>query len=202
MQRIALVLVLATICGFAWADPQEPGESMEWKRHVRESCINFPVPLQDACQKKELAELSVPLTAEELQLARAAATELYAICEKKNLNDLISCVESRQQRAGVPFRIRKDVAPLVKGLFWAAKQEVASAREKETQSAILKCKRLGFDFGAVKIGMSDRHARECGWGDPLSINRTITSTGTHEQWVFGVKGFLYFQGGKLVAIQD
>jgi hypothetical protein len=43
-------------------------------------------------------------------------------------------------------------------------------------------------------------------GPPWHINRTQTASGSHEQWVYqwpegGYMGFLYFENGRLTAIQ-
>ncbi|MGE4240198.1 hypothetical protein [Ramlibacter sp.] len=40
------------------------------------------------------------------------------------------------------------------------------------------------------------------WGEPGSVNRTRTAAGVREQWVYGLKRFMYFDNGRLVAIQD
>lgn len=54
--------------------------------------------------------------------------------------------------------------------------------------------------GKVKLGMSKQEAT-LSWGKPKDINRTQTYNGTHEQWVYD-DGYLYFENGKLTAIQD
>jgi hypothetical protein len=53
----------------------------------------------------------------------------------------------------------------------------------------------------VYIGMPANEARDS-WGDPDDINRTITSYGTREQWVYGLKNYLYFENGILKTIQN
>ncbi len=56
--------------------------------------------------------------------------------------------------------------------------------------------------GGVRIGMTAKHVREkTDWGEPKSINSTITSRGTREQWVYGDGDYLYFRNGILDAIQ-
>jgi hypothetical protein len=39
------------------------------------------------------------------------------------------------------------------------------------------------------------------WGEPYEINTTITAYGKHEQRVYH-GGYLYFENGKLTAIQN
>jgi hypothetical protein len=40
------------------------------------------------------------------------------------------------------------------------------------------------------------------WGEPQSINRTLTDYVEHEQWVYSNNRHLYFDNNKLTAIQD
>jgi hypothetical protein len=55
----------------------------------------------------------------------------------------------------------------------------------------------------VKIGMTAKQvAINTNWGRPDTVNRTTLKNGVHEQWVYPNKGYLYFDNGKLVAIQD
>lgn len=56
----------------------------------------------------------------------------------------------------------------------------------------------------VRIGMSEACVRQA-WGGPGSINKTITSRGTEEQWVYHNSyryNFLYMENGLLVSIQS
>jgi hypothetical protein len=54
----------------------------------------------------------------------------------------------------------------------------------------------------VRIGMTAKQVREkTDWGSPESINSTITSNGTREQWVYGYGNYLYFRNGILESIQ-
>lgn len=54
--------------------------------------------------------------------------------------------------------------------------------------------------GIIRTGMTKEMCRES-WGNPDKINRTITSYGTSEQWVYG-DSYVYFEGNRLSAIQD
>lgn len=53
----------------------------------------------------------------------------------------------------------------------------------------------------VRIGMTAEEVVDSMWGKPQSINRTIGSWGTHEQWVYGGRNYLYFENGILKSIQ-
>jgi hypothetical protein len=55
----------------------------------------------------------------------------------------------------------------------------------------------------VRLGMSAKQVREkTSWGEPDSMNRTVGPWGVHEQWVYGVGQYLYFQNGKLTSYQN
>lgn len=54
----------------------------------------------------------------------------------------------------------------------------------------------------VYIGMSKYKVINCGWGKPDKINRTTTAFSTSEQWVYKGGNYLYFEGDRLVAIQN
>lgn len=55
--------------------------------------------------------------------------------------------------------------------------------------------------GHVRLGWTKEMCIEA-WGRPEDINRTIGDFGVYEQWVYGLKNYLYFENGKLTGIQD
>ena len=56
--------------------------------------------------------------------------------------------------------------------------------------------------GGVRIGMTAKYVREkTDWGEPQTINSTITASGRREQWVYGDGDYLYFKNGLLEGIQ-
>lgn len=55
--------------------------------------------------------------------------------------------------------------------------------------------------GEVELGFTKEMCAES-WGAPYDINRTITRYSVSEQWVYGLDCYLYFEGDKLVAIQN
>jgi hypothetical protein len=56
--------------------------------------------------------------------------------------------------------------------------------------------------GGVRIGMSADQVKCGGWGKPDQVNRTTTIHGVREQWVYGTRGYLYFDDGVLTAVQN
>lgn len=55
--------------------------------------------------------------------------------------------------------------------------------------------------GKVKLGFSKKMCEEA-WGIPSDINKSTGSWGTHEQWVYGSGSYLYFENGRLTAIDN
>lgn len=53
----------------------------------------------------------------------------------------------------------------------------------------------------VKLGMAPADVRAC-WGKPNRVNLTITASRRHEQWVYGVGQYLYFDDGIVTAVQQ
>lgn len=53
----------------------------------------------------------------------------------------------------------------------------------------------------VKIGMTKTEA-ELSWGKPKEINVGIYGSSSQDQWVYGTNSYLYFENGKLSAIQN
>lgn len=54
----------------------------------------------------------------------------------------------------------------------------------------------------VSIGMSKEQVLKSSWGRPSGVNKTHTSAGTTEQWVYGGGNYLYFRNGILEAVQN
>jgi len=78
-----------------------------------------------------------------------------------------------------------------------AEQRERLARIDREIAASRKCR---IAFNKLTIGMTDREAV------PLacnleSINSNTTLRGTSEQWVYGPGHYVYFEGGRVVAIQ-
>jgi hypothetical protein len=54
----------------------------------------------------------------------------------------------------------------------------------------------------ASLGMTSAQViNETSWGRPEHVNSTVTAHGAHEQWVYPGYEFLYFEDGRLVAMQ-
>ena len=53
----------------------------------------------------------------------------------------------------------------------------------------------------IFVGMTKEQVT-MSWGEPLSINQTVTGAGKSEQWVFRNHRFAYFHGGVMTSAQN
>lgn len=55
--------------------------------------------------------------------------------------------------------------------------------------------------GKIRIGMTKSMCIDS-WGSPSDINKTTGSFGVHEQWVYGLGSYVYFENGVITTIQN
>jgi hypothetical protein len=53
--------------------------------------------------------------------------------------------------------------------------------------------------GQINVGMSGEMVR-ASWGRPEHINESTYRSGTHEQWVYGSRSYVYLQNGVVTSI--
>jgi hypothetical protein len=78
-----------------------------------------------------------------------------------------------------------------------AKQTAAKQAAKENAREAAERRKRG-----VHIGMSRDEVIRSSWGRPDHINRTTSAEGVQEQWVYGLRSYLYFKDGILTTIQN
>lgn len=77
--------------------------------------------------------------------------------------------------------------------FEAVRNKAISRQPVELQQIIRSHK--------IRLGMTPEQVT-LAWGRPQDINRTTTLGGTREQWVYGLKTYVYFQDGVVTAVQN
>jgi hypothetical protein len=82
----------------------------------------------------------------------------------------------------------------------AFRSKCKEAAQGDTAGQVRKSTNASKGNNGVSIGMSAEQVRKSSWGEPKSINETITARGKHEQWVYG-GGYLYLENGVLTSIQ-
>jgi hypothetical protein len=87
-----------------------------------------------------------------------------------------------------------------------AKAKAVAAKRAASRANEIKAKKWPADIEKavidrkIRIGMTDEQVRMA-WGKPETINRSVGSWGTHEQWVYG-RTYLYLENGFLKSYQD
>lgn len=98
-----------------------------------------------------------------------------------------------------------DKLQLAEATVYEAKLEKEKLAKEEVQKQLIK--KYGRTYGTlisegkVKIGMTKEMCIDA-WGKPKSVNKSSGAWGVHEQWVYGLKTYLYFEGNKLTSIQN
>ena len=90
-------------------------------------------------------------------------------------------------------------------IFSRPPQEIFAAEKKAAAERKAKQAKANAEWkarGGVTVGMTTIQVLNSNWGKPEKVNRTVTQNGTNEQWVYGGNNYLYFENGKLTAIQN
>ncbi len=101
-----------------------------------------------------------------------------------------------RDKARAMFMLARDY-PDVGAKYAAQADKLIEAADRQEAAAEKRRKRSE----GVRIGMTMEDVLASSWGRPQSVNKTTTSRGTREQWVYG-GGYLYFENGVLTAIQN
>lgn len=139
--------------------------------------------------------------------------EMVAAAEQQNtLKIIFDSKAPAYKRASAISLLEKNYPDIVKDndkKIGKARVEIAKKteieqRESEVRLAIQhKREAVERKKEGVRIGMSQEEVRQSSWGRPNSINRTVNSNSTHEQWVYGGgHNYLYFEDGRLTSIQN
>ena len=142
------------------------------------------------------AALAVRVCAEALadSALRAMVSEAEIKSHLQNIDD--PKIPPRERARAIEMLVRdypekgKQYEPRIPELLARAEKQ-----ERAAQAAARK--REG-----VHVGMSQEEVLASSWGKPERINRTTFASGTHEQWVYGSRSYLYFENGKLTAVQN
>jgi hypothetical protein len=101
------------------------------------------------------------------------------------------------------WEMDKNSEALTAALAVCEKEQAASEKERTALEAEERAKREARQrLPGVKIGMTKKQVVDASnWGQPISINETVTGGGTREQWVYGDGHYLYFTNGRVTAVQ-
>lgn len=134
-----------------------------------------------------------------LELKQKAKNDSIQYVNQKKINDLVQ-KEQKKKEAIKQIAINEKQKKQEIEIKATRKLENEKRRSliinkygKENGEAILNHK--------VKIGWTKSMCIDS-WGKPYDINRTTNAYGTHEQYVYSLKKYLYFENGILTGIQD
>ena len=88
----------------------------------------------------------------------------------------------------IKIKADADIKQLLKDEKIAAQEKIRAAKYKKTQG--------------VHVGMTPEDVLASSWGKPNHINTTTTVNSVREQWVYGLRNYLYFRDGILQTIQN
>lgn len=89
----------------------------------------------------------------------------------------------------------------------AVNEEVQAAADREWELAQKKPAKVRrstpTSLPGARIGMTPEQViNQTNWGKPSSVRRTTTKHGVSEQWIYPGQQYLYFDDGRLSAIQN
>lgn len=116
-----------------------------------------------------------------------------------------------EDETGKPYKnIYKEEMPLVCGKFQLkayydnVKALALAAKNKRKADLTRKYGASTANLilqGKIRIGMTKDMCMDA-WGSPSDINKTTGSFGVHEQWVYGLNSYVYFENGVITTIQN
>ena len=122
---------------------------------------------------------------------------------QKTINDSLENIKHKQE---IKNQIAINAKQKKQAIETKARQKIEN-KKKKNERRISIINRYGSINGEailnhrVKIGWT-KSMCIASWGKPRDINRTTTTYGSHEQYVYSLKRYLYFENGILTAIQD
>ncbi len=114
----------------------------------------------------------------------------------------VAAIGAQAQEAGTPAAEAApasavDPAPGSKEWYDARMAAIGAEQKALDDAAAAQAKKPG-----ARIGMTAKQVRDTtSWGTPESVNTTITAGHKREQWVYDGNQYLYFDNGRLTAIQ-
>lgn len=162
-------------------------------------------------QKKREEEQRKKRISDELLAQKKFDSLIDAKVREKEISDSIEYSKQKAINEAINKERRKQD---LKVQIANKKQEIAKQTKRKLENEKKKIQRreeiinkYGVENGEailnhkVKIGWT-KSMCFASWGKPWTIYRTTIATGVHEQCVYSLKKYLYFDNGVLTAIQD
>ena len=172
-------------------------ELSELTKRAEAFCAELPDNERTDCVGQTLSKWQSPEHVAMMKDARRYADEILGACKNDNWDRFRSCSAGRLAKLPEATRSLAGALASLDNISRSAKME-----EQRMTKARAYCNRVGITKETARIGMTTQTVLDCGWGEPDRVNRTVTATGVREQWVYDDGSYLYFDNGKLTAIQD
>lgn len=82
------------------------------------------------------------------------------------------------------------------------RDRIAAAQEVAKQPLTYRPPAQRTIISEPAIGMSEYEVTNTQWGNPESKNRTVTQSGSRDQWVYGDGRYVYLTNGRVTAISS
>jgi len=167
-------------------------------------CAGAPSTQQDAT--------SAPTIAAAQEKFNRVLPELKAEVASFRMDSRRISMEFALRRASTDINLAASSSSLLE--FAAFELNSATEALRSVTAGIEQCRREMTDMDRrlaqidqrcktpTRIGMTDRQVELSCWGSPERVNRTETAGHVSEQWVYRSPGYLYFENGRLTAIQQ
>jgi hypothetical protein len=118
------------------------------------------------------------------------------------------------KRIALPLLTGVLLSPPVVAEEWRCKDEAGKSYIAKEEAPFRECskvtpgkasskpKKAQAPKSGVSLGMTQKEVLASSWGKPKHVNRTISRSGTREQWVYGGHNYLYFENGILTTVQN
>lgn len=178
---------------------QQPSEVYEetMKRYAREVCSAPGRTDYMECVPAALERWRVEKTSKSSPIVKAQANVIAAACQSEYDDALQAC--ALRQASGLADTYMHPAGPLA---VWDIESARLATETAEVRAKAEECKRLGWRTREPRVGMSAKHARQCGWGDPSRLSKETRADGTSELWTYPGGRYLKLFNGKVQAIGE
>lgn len=192
------------------------GLYFDLENYKKENSYYVNYPLKNGVRKsvKEIfreIDLEHEKRVKNLEIQRKNDSLLVIERKQKEINDSIAFIKEKTINEAKEKKLQKQYAKnqLVQKKINTEKRtkQKLEIEKKKNQRREEIIERYGIVNGEailnhkVKIGWS-KSMCIASWGKPITINRTTTKYGIHEQYVYSLSRYLYFEDGILITIQD
>lgn len=199
MNQLAASMLLVVACFSVHAQDSEL-EKTDQER-AEDVCNKKPDIDLQSCIDETVKKWNDPAYKTELKRAEIFGHTVFKKCQSTDNDQFERCAKKEYLRfsPGKSYDLSDYMAAHARLENWGA---LGSLEEKRKNKVLSQCARMHVKQGTVRLGMTADMIKECGWGEPEDVNRTVYRDLITEQWVYGNGQYLYLRNGVLDSIQD